>query len=311
MRHLRIVVAVADELHFGRAARRLTMAQPPVSQAVRRVEKELGVELFDRSRRQIRLTPGGAVVLDEIRQLLAREDRLRALARRAGEGALGVLRAGVPPAAGAGALAELMDACARAGLEVDLLELTTDEQIRLLLSGGLDAGLLQLPADTAGLRTGPVAEAPLGVVLPRTSPLARLASLSLADLAGNDLVLFPRSHAADWYDDLLAVCRTEGFVPGRIRHAADPEFQLALVTAGRGVAFDAGPVARKEPRVTWRPLTGRPLVRRLAGVWPESAHPAARTFTGVAARALAGGAPDPYDRGRSEGTDRPWAVVFE
>ncbi|MEV6107565.1 LysR substrate-binding domain-containing protein [Streptomyces sp. NPDC051940] len=314
LRHLRIVVAVADELHFGRAARRLTMAQPPVSQAVRRVEKELGVELFDRSRRQIRITPGGAVVIDEIRQLLAREDRLRAVARRAGRGALGTLRAGVPPSAGAGALAALMDACGRElpGVDVDLQELTTEEQIRLLHSGGLDAGVLHQPADTTGLSLGPPAEAPLGAVLPRTSPLVRLPDLTLADLAGSELALFPRSHAPGWYDGILAVCRDAGFAPPRIRHAANPEFLLALVTAGHAVAFDEGPVARKEPRVSWRPLAGRPLVRRLTGAWPAGGpgHRAAAAFAALATCVL-GGADTATVHGPPEEGERPWTVVFE
>lgn len=84
LRHLRIFVAVADELHFSRAADRLGMAQPPLSQAVRRLEKDLGAALFDRSHRQVRLTAAGMVLLDEARELLAREQRLRTLARRAG-----------------------------------------------------------------------------------------------------------------------------------------------------------------------------------------------------------------------------------
>lgn len=96
LRHLRIFVVVAEELHFGRAAELLGMAQPPLSRSIRRLEDDLGAELFDRTHRQVRLTPSGAVLLDEARDLLAREERTRALVRRARDGGLGTLRAGVP-----------------------------------------------------------------------------------------------------------------------------------------------------------------------------------------------------------------------
>ncbi|MFD5345714.1 LysR family transcriptional regulator, partial [Streptomyces anulatus] len=167
MRHLRIFVAVADELHFSRAADRLGMAQPPLSQAVRRLEKDLGAALFDRSHRQVRLTAAGMVLLDEAHELLAREQRLRTLARRAGDGGLGTLRAGVPPDTTVSTLSALLSACARhsPGLSVDLQEITSEEQLRLLASGGLDVGLVHQPVDATELSLGPEVCAELGVVL--------------------------------------------------------------------------------------------------------------------------------------------------
>nr|WP_248002114.1 LysR family transcriptional regulator [Streptomyces sp. RPA4-2] len=318
LRHLRLFVTVAEELHFSRAADRLGMAQPPVSQAVRRLERELGAELFDRSHRRIRLTAAGALLWDEARELLAREDRLRMLARRAGDGGLGTLRAGVPPDTAAAVLTALLAACAERapGLSVDLREVTTREQVTLLASGGLDVGLVHRPADTTGLLLGPEVSVDLGVVLPRTSPLARRPEVALGDLSGHDLVLFPRAHAPDRYDEVLDVCRAAGFVPGRVRHASNSEFLLALVTAGHGVAFDQGPVARKEPRVAWRPLAGRPLAQRLSGAWPagRTAHPAARTFAELAAEVLVSdraAAPDRTGEAvPTAGSPRPWSVVY-
>ncbi|WP_443077204.1 LysR family transcriptional regulator [Streptomyces sp. SP18CS02] len=289
MRHLRIFVVVAEALHFSRAAELLGMAQPPLSQAVRRLEKDLGAELFDRSRRQVRLTAAGTVLLDEARELLAREDRARALVRRARDGDLGTLRAGVPPDTPAPVLHALLAACGERlpGPRVDLQEVTTEEQLRLLASGRLDVGLVHQPVDTTDLTVGTHVPLELGVVLPRTSPLARLPEVELADLAGHDLVLFPRASAPGWYDATLDLCRRAGFAPRRVRHARNPEFLIGLVTAGCGVAFDQGPVARKEPRVAWRPLVGRPLVQRTAPVWPaRGAHPAARHFAEIAAGVL-------------------------
>ncbi|MFF1276096.1 LysR substrate-binding domain-containing protein [Streptomyces marokkonensis] len=318
LRHLRLFVTVADELHFSRAAERLGMAQPPLSQAIRRLEKELGAELFDRSHRGVRLSAAGAALLEEAHELLAREERLRALARRAADGGLGTLRAGVPPDTTAAVLSALLAACAEdaPGLVVDLHEVTTEEQLRLLSSGGLDVGLVHHPVDATELRLGPEVSRDLGVVLPRTSPLARLPEPGLADLSGHDLVLFPRAHAPGWYDRILDVCRAGGFVPGHLRHASNPEFLLALVAAGHSVAFDQGPVARKEPRVAWRPLAGRPLAVRVSGAWPAARppHPAARRFADLAADVLSrdhtsvsrgAGAPHPPDD-----SPRPWSVVY-
>ncbi|MGW7367415.1 LysR family transcriptional regulator [Streptomyces sp. NPDC054841] len=314
LRHLRIFVVVAEELHFGRAAELLGMAQPPLSRSVRRLEDELGAELFDRSRRQVRLTPAGAVLLEEARELLAREQRTRALVRRARDGDLGTLRAGVPPDTTAAVLGALLTECAERapGLRVDLQEVTTDEQLRLLASGGLDVGLVHQPVDATDLVVGPEVGVELGVVLPRTSPLARLPEVGLGDLAGHDLVLFPRAAAPGWYDRTLAVCRDAGFVPGRVRHARNPEFLIGLVTAGCGVAFDQGPVARKEPRVAWRPLAGRPLAQRICAVWPRRApHAAAGEFAALAADVLSR---DRTTALRSTGPEqdgpRPWSVVY-
>jgi DNA-binding transcriptional LysR family regulator len=209
MRHLRIFVTVADELHFSRAADQLGMAQPPLSQAVRRLENDLGVDLFDRSHRQVRLTAAGIAILDDARELLTREERLRTLARRAGDGALGTLRAGVPPDTTVAMLAALLSACAEhsPGLSVDLQEITTEEQLRLLASGGLDVGLVHQPVDATELHLGPEVVADLGVVLPRNSPLARIPEVAIADLSGHDLVLFPRAQAPGWYDCILDTCR--------------------------------------------------------------------------------------------------------
>jgi DNA-binding transcriptional LysR family regulator len=226
-------------------------------------------------------------------------------------------------------LSALLAGCAERspGLSVDLREATTEEQMRLLASGGLDVGLVHQPVDVTGLRLGPEVSVDLGVVLPRTSPLARLSEVALGELSGHDLVLFPRAHAPGWYDRILDVCRGEGFVPGRLRHASNSEFLLALVTAGHGIAFDQGPVARKEPRVAWRPLAGRPLTQRLSGAWPadHAAHPAALPFSELAADVLTRdriAAPSRDDRGRpaepgradgahlADESTRPWSVVY-
>ncbi|RLK23325.1 DNA-binding transcriptional LysR family regulator [Micromonospora sp. M71_S20] len=312
LRHLRHFVVVADELHFGRAAELLGMAQPPLSQSVQRLERELAVELFDRSRRQVRLTAAGQLLLGEAEELLAGEGRLRNLMRQVRDGVSGVLRAGVPPETPAVTLRELLDRLAgRApGLDVDLHELTSGEQERMLGEGRLDVGLLHHPVTDDGLRLGAAVDVPLGVLLPRASALARAREVELAALAGLDLVTAPRATAPGWHDHLLEVCRRHGFTPGRVRPARNPEFLFGLVLAGGGVAVEPAATARREPRIAWRPIAGSPLVRRTSAAWPRrAAHPAAPMFGQLAAEVLAdGSAPPAPPPGPAP---RPWPVLFD
>ncbi|MER6828693.1 LysR family transcriptional regulator [Streptosporangium sp. NPDC000563] len=326
-RHLRHFLVVAEELHFGRAAEVLGIAQPPLSQSIQRLERELGAELFDRSRRQIELTMAGRLLVGEAGRFLAGEERLRTTMRQAADGELGTLRVGVPPEMPAVTLHALLGHVGEEtpGLHLELHELTTPEQLRGLASARLDAGLVHHPVEVPGLRSGPVVEIPLGVVLPRTSPLVlarpetrrprgRPWEIALADLAGHDLVVFPRETSPAWYDRMLDVCRAGGFSPVRLKHARNPEFLLGLVLAGQGVAFEQEAIARREPRLVWRPLAGNPLVRGIRVVWPErSAHPAAARFATLATEVLtrdAAGTPRVAPRTSPSPTPRPWSVIY-
>lgn len=316
LRHLRLFVVVAEEMHFSRAADLIGMAQPPLSQSIRRLEAHLGAELFDRSRRTVRLTPAGELLLAESRTLLAAEQHLRTA--MAGAKEPDTLRVGVPPQTSAAALHTLLTACARElpGVLVEPQEQAGAEQLRLLRSGELDVGLLHHPLTAADdLVAGPAAETDWGVVLHRASAPARRPEVGLAELSGHDLVIFPRAAAPGWYDEILAACRAAGFTPAAVRHAGTPEFVLGMVASGHGVAFDDGRTAAKEPRTAWRPLAGRPLRLRTSAVWPRrSGHPAAPAFARTAARALTGsGAAGPPRRAAPDGTGgpRPWSVVFD
>ncbi|MFF3443054.1 LysR family transcriptional regulator [Streptosporangium sp. NPDC002721] len=321
-RHLRHFLVVAEELHFGRAAEVLGIAQPPLSQSIQRLERELGAQLFDRSRRQIELTMAGRLLVGEAGRFLAGEERLRATMRRAGDGELGILRVGVPPEIPAVTLHALLRRVTEEtpGLRLELHELTIPEQLRRLTSAQLDAGLVHHPADVPGLRSGPVVEIPLGVVLPRSSRLLAARpqgawEITLADLAGHDLVVFPRETSPAWYDRMLDVCRAGGFSPVRLQHARNPEFLLGLVLAGHGVAFEQETMARREPRLAWRPLAGAPLRRGICVAWPEgAAHPAAAGFAALAAEILAqdatAGTPQAAPGTPPSPTPRPWSVVY-
>ncbi|MEU5472061.1 LysR family transcriptional regulator [Streptomyces lydicus] len=304
-RHLRHFLAVADALHFGRAAEELGMAQPPLSQSIRRLERELEVELFDRSGRRVALTAAGQALVPEARAMLAADRRLRArMAEVRAAAARPPLRVGLVPETPASVVRELLVGLTEQAPdgEVELREIPGAEQLRMLLDGRLDVGLLRHPVAEPELRTVPVAEERLGVVLPRLSALARQPQVALGELAGHDLVLFPRRTSPEWHDEVLARCGQGGYVPERVRAAESAEVLLALVVAGRGVGLLAEEAARHEPRVVWRRLAGEPLQGRVFAVRPtRSAHPLAARFAEVVARAQS-------DSGSGSGSGRPGTV---
>jgi DNA-binding transcriptional LysR family regulator len=288
LRHLGYFVAVAEELHFGRAAARLHMAQPPLSQRIQALERELGVRLFERSPRRVELTSAGRLLLEEARELLGRVDALRQVMDRARLGEVGTLRAGVPPDATGPVIAALVGAFRERcpDVRLELSEIAGAEQLRGLADRTLDVGILRHPFDAAWLEVGPVLHQPLGALLPRESPLARRRRLRLADLAAQDLVLFPRSAAPALYDELLSACGRHGYVPERVHHAANPEFALGLVLAGSGVALTE-PAAARDERAVWRPLEGEPIVLRTSAAWPRNrANRAVHEFVAAAVAVL-------------------------
>ncbi|MDX6742994.1 LysR family transcriptional regulator [Actinocorallia sp. A-T 12471] len=266
--HLECFVVVAEELHFGRAAARLGMAQPPLSQRIQRLERELGTRLFDRSSRRVALTEPGRVLLDDARDLLARVERIRGLAARAGERA--VLRAGIPEDLDGRVVAALIGAYrdVRPDLPLDLRPAPTADHLRALNEGLLDIAVLRHPCDTARLSLGPMLGQPLGVLLPDGSPLAASPALFLADLHGHDLVVEGGSAARE---DLLASCARHGFAPETVHDSPHPQFTLGLVLAGTALALV--PRARALPGTAWRPLTGDPLLWRTSCAWREGVPP--------------------------------------
>lgn len=263
IRHLRYFVVVAEELHFGNAAERLGMAQPPLSQRVQRLERELGVRLFDRSRRRVALTPHGEMLLGEAREILARVDRM--FDTMAGAADAAVLRAAVPPDLGGVIIAALIAAYRerRPEVRLSLSEIPTSEQVAAIRDGALDAGIVRHPIDADGLELGPVFSQPVGVLLPEGSPLAATPAVHLADLGDRPLVLFPRETAPGLFDEVLTICRRYGFVPAEIHSARDPGFAAGLVLSGTAVSLTP---QTELPGTVWRPLLSDPILWRTSTV---------------------------------------------
>ncbi|MFD5336396.1 LysR substrate-binding domain-containing protein [Streptomyces hawaiiensis] len=308
VRHLECFVAVAEESHFGRAATRLGMAQPPLSQRIQRLEKHLGVRLFERTSRQVTITEAGALLLAEAREVLARSEALMATARRIRDGETGLLRAALPPDVSGETVAALLahfSGAAATGLELELHELPTAQQLERFATHDLDVGLIHHPCDVSGLELGPVLRRELGVLLPRDATAAGLDEVPLASLTGYDLILFPRAGAPAVYDDLLTTCARNGYTPPAVRHAQGISFVRGLVLSAEAVAFSPRDThahgegdQRQSPAsgVVWRPLTGAPLALRHSVAWPGGRGDAAvAAFAEAATRALrdaAGASPD-------------------
>lgn len=285
--HLRYFRTVAEEQHFGRAAARLRMAQPSLSQRIQRLERELGVRLLDRGARGATLTPAGRLVLAETDHLLAAADRLAATVARVHSGAAGTLRAAVPPGLGATAVAALLTAFRERspGATLELRELPTAEQTAELTAGTLDVGIVRHPCPAPGLAFGPTLHQPLGALLaaddPLADPLTGPAELPAAALTGRDLVLFPRAEAPALHDETLTACARHGCTPTAVLAATGPDFTRGLVLSGGAVALV--PRTPDEAGTVWRPLHGTTVTWRTSTAWPEGKDsPAVRLFTDTA-----------------------------
>jgi DNA-binding transcriptional LysR family regulator len=288
LRQLAAFVAVADELHFGRAAERLGVVQPAVSQLVRRLERELGVILFERSSHHVVLTGAGSKLLPAARHALSAEDELTATAAALRQGEQGELRIGTTEGIGAN-LNLLLGRFAeeRPNVGVHLHAIHTPAKLRAVRDGDLDVAFVRAPADASGLRVDELWSEPLVAVLPARHALAARASVALRELSSLPLLLGPRSTNPGMHDLLLALCREAGLEP----RLGPPlvSVQEALATISTGAAWTlltAANAPRRMRGVTVRTVSdpaaqiGVDLAWRAAG-----ASPLARTFIDLVLRA--------------------------
>ena len=271
LRHLRYAIAVADELHFARAARRLHIAQPPLSMQIKDLEDELGVRLFDRAHKKVALTDAGKAFVAEARRTLASAERAVEAARRAARGEVGRLAIGYVASVSYQRLPSILRAFRTRAPDVELAlaELSSAEQSRALAAGTLDVGFERRPpAVEPGLSGTVVRKEPIVVALPRGHALAALRVLRVRDLEREPFVLFPVRPRPSWADVAIDLCRRAGFEPRIAQEAIELAPALSLVAAGIGVTLVPGPVrAMRLPGVVFRALTPAPtselvLVRR-------------------------------------------------
>ncbi|NYJ73612.1 LysR family transcriptional regulator [Allobranchiibius huperziae] len=245
LRQLRYFVAVAEERHFGRAAVRLHMAQPPLSQAIRRLEEELGVELLHRTTRRVELSDAGTVYLGRARAILAGVDDAGHLARRVAAGAVGHLTIGCVGSATYSLLPALARRLAVELPGVDFSfrgEMLVPDQVRALLAGEVDVALLRPPVADTSLAVTTLRRDRLVVAVPSDSPLAQRAQIRVGDLQDAGLIVHSAGRRSVMYDVVLRLFRDAGLEP-RIRHeVGETSTLITLVAAGLGVAVVPEPV---------------------------------------------------------------------
>lgn len=283
LRHLRYFVALAEELHFGRAAERLQMSQPPLSQQIAALEKELGVPLLRRNSRSVELTEAGRRFLEEARQTLAQARHAADVARRAARGEVGQLRVGFVPVSGVMPVAIRRYTRQFPDVRLSLRCMASAEQLTALLHGALDVGFVHMPIDVPGLEAEAVQRHPLMAAIPRSNPLSRCSSIAWRALEGEAFIGFPRASAPGAYDMLLGRLREAGF-HARIVHETDSLLaRLRMVAAGLGISLLPSYAARyPHPGVVLRPLEP-PIPCAAVGVvhCPTHATPALERFLRV------------------------------
>jgi DNA-binding transcriptional LysR family regulator len=293
LRQLRYFVAVAEELHFRRAAARLHMSQPPLSQQIRLLEEELGCRLLVRTRRRVELTPAGEAFLRDARIVLADLDAAVATARRIEAGQTGRLRISFVGSALVSLLPGIVQRFrdARPHVEVQLRERSTVEQVHALASGAVDVGLLPLPIDETGLRVEALMRERMIAALPAGHPLARLKRISLARLAEEPFVLFPRAQAPGFHDRIITSLTATGSPPRVVQEAAEMQTIVGLVATGIGVSLVPASVEHLALQgVAYRPVTGGPSVDLAAVTREDEESPVVAAFLAIAREAREGAA---------------------
>jgi DNA-binding transcriptional LysR family regulator len=233
---LRCFVAVAEELHFGRAAARLNMTQPPLSRHVQILEHLVGVTLFERTSRSVRLTAAGRSFIVDARRIVKMAEQATALAQRVARGELGSLSLGFTAASGYSYLPRLLERIRRSlpGIDLQLAEMVTPDQLDALRSGVIDIGLLRPPVSLAEFDVLPALQEQLVIAAPGTGPLASSGVTRLQDLDGMPFIMYAPAGAAYFHDLLMERFYALGIAPRFVQFVSQIHSILALVGAGMG-----------------------------------------------------------------------------
>ena len=270
LRHLRYFIAVAEELHFGRAARRLGITQPPLSLQIQRLEAGLGVMLFERTNRRVQLTAAGRVLLDEARQVIVRFNNAITAAQRAANGETGSLTVAFAASVMFLALPRIIRRFRERfpDVRLEIRELPTGPQIDALHAGELDIGFLREPPEDEELLTETVMKEQLLLALSKRHELASRKRLGLADVADEDFVLFPRDLAPGLYAHVLAVCAEAGVHPRIVQTSRELYTTVSLVEAGLGVTIVPASVRKMGWHgVRYYPIRSPAAATRIAAAW--------------------------------------------
>jgi DNA-binding transcriptional LysR family regulator len=285
IRHLRYFLAVADELHFGRAAARLGIAQPPLSQQIQRLEKLLETRLFDRTSRRVELTDAGRAFRVEATRVVNGLRSAVDAAHRAGRGETGELRvafaATVMFLALPGIIREYRGRFPQ--VRLDLREMPTGPQLSGLKSGDIDIGFVREPQPDPELEIVTVMQEPLRIAVNKSHPLASRPTLAVRDLAEEPFVMFPEELAPGLHAQVIALCRAAGFTPNVVEESRELYTSVSLVEAGLGVSILPASVEKLGWQgVRYRSIPSAAAQTRIAAAWRrDRALPVVAAFMGV------------------------------
>lgn len=245
-RQLQSFIALAEELHFGRAAKRVNLSQPALSLQVQGIEEELQVKLFARDRRKTELTQAGEVFLPEARDVLRRTEQAITTVRRAALGQVGTLRIGFISTAAAIITPKLVKQfrAKYSHVDIELRNVLTRDQVTQLQERKIDVGFLRVPLSVpADIRTRVIHREPFVLLLPADHPLAQLKDLQLADCHSVDFVMYTRKMAPGFHDVIMNILHRNGLTPHVVQEASEMYTLISLVAAGMGIAIAPASIA--------------------------------------------------------------------
>jgi DNA-binding transcriptional LysR family regulator len=260
LRHLRYFITVATELHFGRAAEKLHIAQPPLSKQIQDLEKELGFDLFNRTKRSVTLTPAGQAFLIEVNQIFQQLDRAIDIGGKTSRGELGQISIGFVGSATYNILPVMLQQFRDRypHVRIELHELTTDRQLIWLREGRIDIGLIRPPIVERDFNSKVIFQESVVIALPIDHHLAMTESLDLAELATEPFILFPRELAPGLYDPIIAICQGAGFSPQVVQECIQMQTIVSLVSANMGVSILPESIQEAQRQgVVYKPIRSR------------------------------------------------------
>lgn len=287
-RHLLSFLAVAEHLHFRRAAEAIHLSEPALSVQIRALEEEIGVQLFVRDHRKTLLTPAGEVFLEEAREIVMRSERALGRARRAALGQVGILRVGFVSTAAALLVPQLVLRFRELypDVELELRNVLTADQVVQLGQRQLDVGLLRLPISAnEEIQTTVLHREPFVLLLPVSHPLTRKSDLRLEHLRDSNFVMYARKRAPGFHDCILGILNDAGFSPHVVQEASEMHTLVSLVAAGLGIAIAPSSIQllHHVPGVVVRKLSRKlPLSEIALAVRKHDPSPAIRLFVELA-----------------------------
>jgi len=271
IRHLWLFLAVAEERNFGRAAKRLGMTQPPLTEQIQILEQALKVKLFERSRRGASLTPVGAAILPAVRKFADQLERLELAVEEAVAGHQGMLTIGAISSAMFDVLPGVIERFKHdhPQVTVSVREIDSVEAVPALEAGDIDLAFARLDGDLGkSLEWRPLTEERLMVALPTEHPLAKRSRIDLASLGSEPLVMFARKVSPLYFDNLIATCRAHGYSPRVLHEVRSVASQIAFVSCGQGIALVPAAMKKLAPaNVVMRPLSQKVSVVTTTYAW--------------------------------------------